>query len=66
MTSQETLLGVEELAARWGVTPRVIYGRRFARDCPPAVKVGRVLRFRLADVEAWEAEKADHDAGRAS
>ncbi len=48
------LLSVDELAAYLGVTRAVIYQNRHRRgDLPPAIKVGRHLRFRLDDVQAW-------------
>ncbi len=53
----ERFLGVESLAERWSTTPKVIYSLRYRRDAPPAIKVGRELRWRLADVEAWESAR---------
>jgi len=50
----EVLLTTEDLCARWQVTPASIYGLRYERKGPPSVKIGKGLRFRLADVEAWE------------
>jgi predicted DNA-binding transcriptional regulator AlpA len=52
-------LGVEGLAERWGTTEKVIYGLRYRRQGPPAMRVGRELRFALADIERWEAEHRD-------
>jgi predicted DNA-binding transcriptional regulator AlpA len=50
----EVLLTTDDLAARWQATKSSIYGLRYLGKCPPAVKLGRGLRFRLRDVEAWE------------
>jgi len=42
------------LAAFLGMAQQTIYNRHSARgDLPPAIKVGRLLRFRSSDVEAW-------------
>jgi predicted DNA-binding transcriptional regulator AlpA len=50
----EVLLSLDDLCARWQTTKSSIYGRRYLGKCPPAVKIGRALRFRLQDVLAWE------------
>jgi excisionase family DNA binding protein len=48
------LLSVDELAEYLGVTRAVIYQNRHrGGDLPPAIKVGRHLRFRLDVVQAW-------------
>jgi predicted DNA-binding transcriptional regulator AlpA len=51
---KERLLDIEALEARWDCTKSVIYGMRYRGDGPPALRIGRELRWRLADVEAWE------------
>ena len=53
----EKLLTVREVARRWQVSRRTIE-RRVAAGELVATKVGGVTRFRLADVEAAEAEAA--------
>lgn len=49
-------LAVEDLAERWRVTPQSIYSlrNRSPESLPPAIKIGKFLRWRLADVEAFE------------
>ena len=49
----ERLLTVEELADWLGVPVATIYGWRYRRSGPPSYKVGRHVRFRHTDVEAW-------------
>lgn len=50
----EHLLSAKELAARLGVAEQTIYNRNSSGGAlPPAVKLGRLLRFRASDVEAW-------------
>lgn len=44
----------EALARHLGVPLRTIYGWRHRRIGPPAIKVGKHLRYRWSDVEAWE------------
>lgn len=49
------LLTADELAERWQVSKAQVY--RLARDGRiPTVAIGRYYRFRLASVEAWEAD----------
>jgi predicted DNA-binding transcriptional regulator AlpA len=57
-------LTVRGLAERWGVDPRVVYGLRYRGDGPPAIRVGRELRFALADVERWEEARRDDGTSR--
>ncbi|WP_079436981.1 helix-turn-helix domain-containing protein [Zoogloea sp. LCSB751] len=48
------LLSPKTLAACFGVAERTIYNRHsMGRDLPPAIKLGRLVRFHLADVNAW-------------
>jgi predicted DNA-binding transcriptional regulator AlpA len=54
------LLDAKGLAARWGVPVQTIYGLRYRGEAPRAMKVGRELRWRLPDVEAWENAHLDN------
>lgn len=47
-----TLMTLEELAEFLGVTPRWIYDNHKAQGIP-AFQIGRTLRFRRADIDAW-------------
>jgi predicted DNA-binding transcriptional regulator AlpA len=53
-TNQSSALTVDDLADRWSTTAAVIYGMRHKSQCPPAIRVGKQLRWRLEDVEQWE------------
>jgi excisionase family DNA binding protein len=53
----EELLTVEELCDLLKVTRSALYGMRYTRTAPPAIKIGRQLRFRRSDVEAWIAAR---------
>jgi excisionase family DNA binding protein len=50
-------IGVEELAATLGVNVRTIYRRRNDGTLPAPIQVGRLVRWRRADVEAFMAGK---------
>ena len=56
------LLTTVYLAHRWHTTEQAVYAARYRGDCPRAIRVGRRLLFRLADVLAWEERRID--AGR--
>ncbi len=50
---QQKLIGVEELAEWLGVATSTIYGWQLKGGGPTALKIGRLLKFRPADVEKW-------------
>jgi predicted DNA-binding transcriptional regulator AlpA len=60
------MLSTEQLAKRWEVSPKVVYGLRYRGEAPPAIRVGRELRFDLRDVEEWEASRRDNGGPRAA
>jgi excisionase family DNA binding protein len=50
----QVLLTPDEVADMLRIPVRSLYVQRSAgRPTPPGVKIGRHLRYRLADVEAW-------------
>jgi predicted DNA-binding transcriptional regulator AlpA len=53
------MLTVPELARRWTTTAQVIYNLRHRGEGPPAIRIGRELRFRLEDVERWEQSRLE-------
>jgi excisionase family DNA binding protein len=53
------LLSLKQLAAYLGVPPTSIYYWRQRGQGPPGFFLGKQLRFRVADVEAWLEEQAD-------
>lgn len=63
----EPLWTVEQLAEFLGVPVRTIYAWRYKRKGPPALRVGKHVRFRPADVERWLADRgADVSGARAT
>jgi excisionase family DNA binding protein len=44
-----------ELAERWKVSRTTLWRLAQRGDSPPALRVGGSMRFRLSDIEAWEA-----------
>ncbi|MBF3420851.1 helix-turn-helix transcriptional regulator [Burkholderia pseudomallei] len=54
----EHLLTPKALAAALGLAEQTIYNRHSSGgDLPPCIRLGRMLRFRPVDVEAWLAKK---------
>ena len=66
MPDSPTMLSLHDVAKLLNVTPKTLYGLRYRNDAPPAIRVGRELRFRPADVERWIAERLAADQERAS
>lgn len=60
MGSIEPLLTPTDLAEYLGVPLKTLYQWRYRGVGPPAVRVGRYLRYRRADVEVW-LEKQERD-----
>ena len=57
----EAVLSISELATELGVSVQAIYDLRSQGRGPRGFRVGRELRFRVSEVEAWLAglEEAD-------
>lgn len=60
----------EQLAVRWGMSAKTLRNLRVAGGHVPFVRLGRLVRYRLSDVEAWErdhtcASTSDKKGGRA-
>lgn len=58
-TATEALLSVEDVAARYQVSPATVHQWLYKSTAPRSLKIGRYRRFRLADVIAWEEAQAD-------
>ena len=58
-------LSPEDLAGREGVPLQTVYGWNKTRTGPRFMKIGRHVRYRVADVIAWE-ESRTVPSGRAS
>ena len=52
-TTDDQLLSVGQLAELLGVPARTIHAWRYRRTAPPGIRLGKHLRFRRRDVEAW-------------
>lgn len=60
----DRLLTPRDLSALIALAPRTIYNRRATGgDLPPAIVLGRRVRFKLSDVHQWmECHKEDRAA----
>ncbi|MFL6108017.1 MAG: helix-turn-helix transcriptional regulator [Marmoricola sp.] len=67
-THSETGLGpvltLSQLAAQLGVTVQTLYDLRSQGRGPRGFRVGRELRFRVAEVDTWLAQLEAEDAER--
>ena len=61
MESLDRLLTVEDLGEYLGVPVATLYAWRYHRQGPPGFRVGRHLRYRWADIEAWISDKIKID-----
>jgi excisionase family DNA binding protein len=58
------LLTINEVADLLGVPVATIYRWRHVGDGPPGYRIGRHVRFRRVDVEAWIESRADARTAR--
>ena len=63
METRERLLTVEELADYLGVPVATLYQWRHRGEGPSGFRVGRYIRYRWVDVEAW-IDRQLQDVGR--
>ena len=61
MESFDRLLTVEDLAKYLGVPVATLYAWRYHHQGPPGFRVGRHLRYRWADIEAWISDRIKTD-----
>jgi excisionase family DNA binding protein len=69
MQSEDQLMTVEEVSAHLQVPVTTLYNWRYLGTGPACAKIGRHLRYRRADVEAWVDERvklnaSEHGWGR--
>jgi excisionase family DNA binding protein len=53
METLDRLLTTQQLADYLGVPVATLYAWRYTGDGPPGFRVGKHLRYRIADVEEW-------------
>ena len=61
-TDFESILSLSELAARLGVTAQTIYDLRSQGRGPHGFRIGRQLKFRASEVDAWLRRLEEGDA----
>lgn len=62
MEQPDRLLTVEELAEYLGVPVATLYQWRYRREGPKGFRVGRHVRYRWSEIEAWvERQMAEAD-----
>jgi predicted DNA-binding transcriptional regulator AlpA len=63
--SDEGLVDLEWLSEFLDIPERTIYAWRQRGEGPPAYRIGKYLRYRSRDVEAWLNERHDTEHQRA-
>ena len=63
-TDFESILSISDLAARLGVPIQTIYDLRHHGRGPHGFRIGRELKFRTSEVEAWLRRLEDDDDRR--
>ncbi|MDJ0821574.1 MAG: helix-turn-helix domain-containing protein [Paracoccaceae bacterium] len=51
------LLNRTEVEAKFGVSKRFLEMAVMRNDGPPFIKIGRLVRYRAEDIEAWIAQQ---------
>jgi hypothetical protein len=46
----------EDVARRWGVSPRTLERWRWEKKGPPYLKIGRHIVYRVEDIEMYESQ----------
>ena len=57
MTTASEILTQDDLAAELGIAPRTLGQWRYHGIGPNFVRVGKLIRYRRQDVDAWLAEQ---------
>jgi excisionase family DNA binding protein len=56
------LLSLKELARYLGVPPSTVYYWRNQRTGPPGFRIGKQLRYRVSEVDAWLRQREEREA----
>ena len=64
LTDFESILSLSELAARLGVSAQTIYGLRSHGRGPHGFRIGRQLKSRASEVDAWLRRLEEDDVRR--
>lgn len=54
----DRLVSAQDLAAYLGVPVATVYSWRYRREGPPAIRIGRHLRYRWPEVQEWLDQRA--------
>ncbi len=58
-TAFDKLMNITDLAAYLDLPEATLYQWRYRREGPPSIKVGRHIRYRRSDVDAWLDSKTE-------
>jgi excisionase family DNA binding protein len=60
MESTDRLMTLVELSEMLGIPVNTLNGWRCRGEGPPGYRIGRHVRYRRADIEAWLQTETDH------
>jgi predicted DNA-binding transcriptional regulator AlpA len=66
MDTEDRLLDIQQLAFYLQIPVKTLYAWRYRQVGPPAIRVGRHLRYRWEDIAGWLADLADGPRERRS
>jgi hypothetical protein len=58
------VVDTEGAAARLGLNPRTLENQRSRGDGPPFVRLGRAIRYRIADLDAYVEARIAHSTAQ--
>lgn len=64
-TATTTYLTTEEVAERYRTSTSTVHSWRYKRSGPPSIRVGKRRLYKLADLVAWEQDRATEGATNA-
>ena len=63
MFDEQILLCIRDVAKLLGVSERAVWGWAADGSFPPAIKMGRLRRWRRVDIDTWLGRQADAAKG---
>lgn len=59
LSPENVIFDDEKLSERWGIKPHTLRVRRMKGDTPRYFRIGRFIRYTLADIQEYEREQME-------